>query len=638
MAKTAACPSCGAPVTFRSVVSVTAVCDYCQSTLVRSGEEIENIGKMAAFLEDRSLLQRGSEGRWKGRHFGLIGRLQLRYDAGHWNEWHLLFDDGKSGWLSEAGGEFVLSEPVVVPEDLPKFEGLAVGEAITLKARPFTVTNILTAECVAGEGELPFKVGPGYPAPVVDLRDSLGNFATLDYSDVTDDQPRPLVFIGEPVELAKLAMANLREASAIAEINTKARTFQCPSCGAPLSASGDDIQSVACGSCGAIVDTSHEVVKLLSKIKSKHQVKPPLELGTKGTLRGEALEIIGVMRRKMQADGVWYYWWEFVALAPDRSLRWLTEYTGHWNLARVQTKAIAKLGEKLKFDGEDYKHFQTYTAGVDMVMGEFPWIVRAGEQVVVHDYIAPPKMLSREVTGGEETWTLSEYLSGEEIAAAFAPGKPLAKPVGVFANQPNPKELRHKAVCKAFWAFFALAWIVHIGLLVMSPGPLVSERARFDPNDDEPRLTKDFVLPNGAERLEVAHDAQLSNNWVGLHLTLVNKTTGQAWETDREIAYYEGVDGGESWSEGSKRDDIVFTQLPPGTYTLAADAEMDPTAPPVSADLKIAPSGPRWSSLIILLVFLAIFPVWTRITKGSFEVKRWAESDHPIVTTSSDDD
>ncbi|MFM9123335.1 MAG: FAD-dependent oxidoreductase, partial [Actinomycetota bacterium] len=92
----------------------------------------------------------------------------------------------------------------MVPEDLPKFEGLAVGEAITLKARPFTVTTILSAECVAGEGELPFKVGAGYPAPVVDLRDSLGNFATLDYSDVTAEQPRPLVFIGEPVELGKL--------------------------------------------------------------------------------------------------------------------------------------------------------------------------------------------------------------------------------------------------------------------------------------------------------------------------------------------------------------------------------------------------------------------------------------------------
>ena len=630
MAKTAACPSCGAPVTFQSVVSVTAVCGYCQSTLVRTDDELENIGKMAAFLEDRSPLQMGSEGRWKGVHFGLIGRLQLRYEDGHWNEWHLLFDDGRSGWLSEAGGEFVLSEPIAVSEDLPKFDALEVGEAITLKGWPFTVTNILTAECVAGEGELPFKVGAGYPAPVVDLRDTLGGFATLDYSDVTEEKPRPLVFLGEPVDFSQLAMSNLREATPIAEINTRARAFQCPSCGSALSASGDDIKSVGCGTCGAIIDTSHEIIKQLQKIKIKNRVKPPLDLGRKGTLRGEALEIIGTMRRKMQSEGVWYYWWEFVALAPDRSLRWLTEYNGHWNLARVQDKAIAKLGDKLKFGGDTYKHFQTYTAGVDFVMGEFPWLVKAGEQVVVHDFIAPPFMLSREVTGKEETWTLAEYLPHDEIAEAFTPGKPMKPPVGVFANQPNPKERRHKIVCRSFWVFFFLAWVVQIGLLVASPGTLLRETTVYRAEDDEPRLSKDFELPQGAPRLEVTHDAQISNNWVGLHLTLVNKTTGQSWEIDRQISYYEGVDGGESWSEGSKNDEIIFTDLPPGTYVLAADPEMDPTAQPVTASLSIAPSGPRWSSLILLMLLLIPFPIWTRITKGTFEVSRWAESDHPI--------
>jgi len=108
MGKTARCPSCGAPVEFKSVASVLAVCDFCQSTLVRQGEELENLGKMAELLGDRSPLQRGAEGRWNGLHFGLIGRIQLKYDQGLWNEWHLLFDDGKSGWLSEAGGESIL--------------------------------------------------------------------------------------------------------------------------------------------------------------------------------------------------------------------------------------------------------------------------------------------------------------------------------------------------------------------------------------------------------------------------------------------------------------------------------------------------------------------------------------------------
>ena len=641
MARTAACPSCGAPVSFKSVVSITAVCDYCQSTLVRSGAELEDIGKMAAFLEDRSPLQRGAEGRWQGEHFGLIGRLQLQYEDGHWNEWNLLYDSGKSGWLSEAGGEFVISEPVVVQEELPAFTALVVGEALTIKGRSYTISNILQATCVAGEGELPFKVGAGYPAPVVDLRDSEGHFATLDYSDVTEERPRPLVFLGRPVKLTELGMTHLRETTPLTEINTTARAFQCPSCGGPLSARSDDILSVGCGSCGAVVDPTNDLAQQIGKFKAKNKVTPPLELGASGTLRGESLEIIGTQRRKMQAEGVWYYWWEFVALAPDHSLRWLTEYAGHWNLARVQDKAIAKMGLTVKFAGTEFKHFQSYDARTDFVMGEFPWRVKAEEIVKAHDYIAPPQMLSREVTGKEETWTLAEYIPHDEIAEAFLRGKKLPEPKGVFANQINPKDARHKIVCRSFWIFVLLAWVVQIGLLVAAPGKLVEEKAVYRPTDDEPRLTREFSLPNGARRLEVGHATSLSNNWIGLHLTLVNTSTGQAWEIDREIAYYEGVDGGESWSEGSRSDEIVFTDLPPGNYVLAEDTEMDPAASrDVPSEITVAYAGPRWSSLILLLIFLSVFPIWTRIGKHNFEVARWAESDHQIVssTSNSDDD
>jgi len=73
MGRTARCPSCGAPVEFKSVASVLAVCGYCQSTLLREGAELAKLGRMAELIEDRSPLQRGAEGRWKGRHFGSRG-------------------------------------------------------------------------------------------------------------------------------------------------------------------------------------------------------------------------------------------------------------------------------------------------------------------------------------------------------------------------------------------------------------------------------------------------------------------------------------------------------------------------------------------------------------------------------------
>jgi hypothetical protein len=163
---------------------------------------------MAALVEDRSPLQLGAEGSYQGVHFALIGRIQIKYSQGYWNEWHLLFDDMRTGWLSEAGGEYVLTFAQQVQELLPKFAELKIGQRFVLASQPWTVSNIENAECVAGQGELPFKVGAGYPVAAVDLRNG-ANFATLDYSETP-----PLLFVGEAVAFASLKMSNLREGDA----------------------------------------------------------------------------------------------------------------------------------------------------------------------------------------------------------------------------------------------------------------------------------------------------------------------------------------------------------------------------------------------------------------------------------------
>ena len=47
--------------------------------------------------------------RYQGAAFTLVGRLQYRYADGTWNEWHALFDNGRSGWLSEDNGRYVIA-------------------------------------------------------------------------------------------------------------------------------------------------------------------------------------------------------------------------------------------------------------------------------------------------------------------------------------------------------------------------------------------------------------------------------------------------------------------------------------------------------------------------------------------------
>ena len=70
MGKIARCPSCGAPVEFKSVVSVLAVCDFCQSTLVRRGEELENLAteKDADAARLREVGRRAAERAGQPRH------------------------------------------------------------------------------------------------------------------------------------------------------------------------------------------------------------------------------------------------------------------------------------------------------------------------------------------------------------------------------------------------------------------------------------------------------------------------------------------------------------------------------------------------------------------------------------------
>ncbi len=646
MALTASCPSCGAPVVFKSAGSILAVCEYCQSTLVRHDTALEDIGKMAALAEDRSPLQLGAEGSYKGVHFALIGRIQIKYSQGYWNEWHLLFDDMRTGWLSEAGGEYMLTFVRQVQEALPQFSELKIGQRFVLASQPWTVSNIENAECVAGEGELPFKVGAGYPVATVDLRNG-ANFATLDYSETP-----PLLFVGEPVALASLKMRNLREGMPIPTHTVAAQVFRCPSCGAPMQARSREILAVGCTSCGAVVDTADQNYKLLSKALGTRDEKytPRLALGSKGTLEGKPVEVIGFLVKESRADGVAYAWREYL-LAGDSTetrgtYRWLTEYDGHWNIADVLSSPPAGSGAMeladVNFSGQRFRHYSTApSAEVIQVAGEFNWRVRRGETSRVVDYVAPPLLLSRESTDNDLNWSLATYVAPEVIGEAFKlPGRMIA-PVGIYANQPNPWAETHRRVCSLFWKLALVAVVLQAFFGLLGGGKvLLRQELTFSPQMAEDEVvTNEFEVRDRPRKLTVRNSTSLDNNWIGLDLLLVNKASGQAWPAARELAYYHGNDGGESWSEGSRSDEVVFLDIPPGTYYLTVDPDIAPEKPvPVRDVIEVSSGGAGWSNFIIVMLLLVFFPVFTRLRHGAFEARRWAESDHAPASSGGSSD
>jgi hypothetical protein len=187
-------------------MSILSICEYCGSTLVRHDLNLENIGKMAELQVDGSPLQLHAEGRYRGVHFTVVGRIQMRYTEGLWNEWHLLFDDLRNGWLGESGGRYAVSFLTKVAEAIPRFADLRPGDPVVLGGQSYEVTQVEKAVCISGQGELPFQIDPGYSAPEVDLSGEGTDFATLDYSE----EP-PLIFMGEYVEFEDLHLSGLRE-------------------------------------------------------------------------------------------------------------------------------------------------------------------------------------------------------------------------------------------------------------------------------------------------------------------------------------------------------------------------------------------------------------------------------------------
>ena len=208
----ASCPNCGAPIAFRSADLPVKVCDYCHSSVLRTGGNLEAMGKVADVPDDVSPLQLGVRGRVGARGFELIGRVRWRYADGAWNEWLAYFDDGSTGWLGESMGRYMLLRQVdlshVVSDVVSLLKSgfnVIPGTEATIDNVHYWASDVKRVSCVASEGELPFN-SLGLTAWSVDLMSADEHCASIQRAGDEDVE----VFAGQYVSLADIAATGLR--------------------------------------------------------------------------------------------------------------------------------------------------------------------------------------------------------------------------------------------------------------------------------------------------------------------------------------------------------------------------------------------------------------------------------------------
>ncbi|MFL6663796.1 MAG: DUF4178 domain-containing protein, partial [Rhizobacter sp.] len=413
---------------FRSPASAFAVCSFCRSTLVRDGEALRRIGQSAELFDDHSPLQLGAGGTHQGAAFTLVGRLQYRYKDGTWNEWHALFDSGKSGWLSEDNGRYVMAFDAPLAGAPPAAESLAPGQQQVIDGQGWTVASVTVAKLIAAQGELPYPPNTERGFVVADLRSTRGEVGTLDYSDPA----APTWSIGRSVAISELAMTGLAD---IAEKTLSARGVECPNCGAALEIKLATTQSIVCHQCHAVVDVSKGVGADLAHYTQGNGGEPQIPLGRTGTLalgaRGPLpWQVVGYVERcevPESADDEREFWREYLLYHRTEGFAFLVDANDGWSWTAPITGVPQQVGDGVRHEGAVYRKLYDYTGEVTWVLGEFYWRLERHERTFNTDYIgtgsASRKRLNREQTGGGDTreivWSAGETLSVDEVVKAF---------------------------------------------------------------------------------------------------------------------------------------------------------------------------------------------------------------------------
>lgn len=422
-------------------------------------------------------------------------------------------------------------------------------------------------------------------------------------------------------------------------------SVQCPCCGGPITLKGfGAVEQVACPYCGSELAPEDSGALEVMRQVQRQQRQSMLNLHTRGTLDGVECEVLGIVWRECNVDGVTYPWQEFLLYNPYQGYRWLVFQMsdGHWTLGGGLKGApranMAAAHKSVEFKKKRYRHFQTAIATATYVEGEFPWQVHVGDTAVAHDYVNPPESISIEEAqaadgSADVNFTSMRHIDGAEVWAAF--GMEGAPPTlqGVGACRPNPYKARSRFV----WLTFAALMLAYLITAVIYIGGRDNKVVLDKSGVTAAPITESITIGETGSKttLEFEFSASgLNNQWAYAEVLLVNTAAEEATGFGATAENWNGVSGGESWREGSTKQTVTIGGLKGGEYLLqikpsTGDASGKPiAAPSVRLNFKLKENVVLARYLLLPLLFIIAFPLINAMLGMFYEGRRWQNSDY----------
>ncbi len=400
----------------------------------------------------------------------------------------------------------------------------------------------------------------------------------------------------------------------------------CPSCGTPYQCI-DKAHSkyFVCGNCKTYYKyneeyNNYEAITIIGE-NSEYAAALTFKIGDKAVFSEVEYVVVGIIYKQSVVGKD--EWIEYLLHSSSiENYLTVSEWNGHYTLVWPTSLEVFRLFRNenrdryLKSDGgKVYNDLNKYTFISPGLWGEFDWDVQNDDRrIIVEEYLNYKDLIIRERNKRSRT--------AQGFAGLAVTRKEIIKAFGITKADLPPKKSTYipdvgrrlaLAEKRAVVALVFLATMFVIFLLSMSGNNETVVQSFTTSADTTHSIdarhfsTKSFEI-SAAGIVETKIYSTIENSWISVVTDLVNESTGEVIEGEKDFEYYSGVEGGESWSEGSPGGSFKFSRVKRGKYHLEIVVQQESGKPQQTVLVDVIQGTSSGSNLIWMMLLVAALP------------------------------
>lgn len=327
-------------------------------------------------------------------------------------------------------------------------------------------------------------------------------------------------------------------------------------------------------------------------------------------------------------------WCEYELRSATGNCKYLTEENGNWTLSEAIEfhKYLGRL--EVHYNDRDFALFDKGKYQNKSGVGFFDFKI-SRDNISYKDFISPPYLLSEETEEQHTVVYYGQHIAAKEIKKLFQLNAiPSKTKIGMA--QPFYFDMSKTITTFCFAAIIIL--ISHMYFYNQSSNQLVySNNIDLAIGNEREMATDVFELKGPIAPLTIYIKTGVDNSWLATDFSLVNQKTGETAYFSKDVEYYHGYEGGESWSEGSSSEDFNICGVSSGQYKITFKPSRDSSDvnnSQMSIDVYWNESS-NWNFMTALCSFVAVSFILFMI-KNNYEQRRWSDSDYSPYSKEED--